>query len=204
MFIGFGTRNTTIRENRFPSQDSFQERFNVVSFRRSELIHTMTFSVIGQRTAVVVTQDRAFSIEFPNWDASFGFRSVENPSDPPFVEVDLTEGLLMLVPDLSLIIHNDVNVEETKFFTLRITAVDVGNGVFECYDDTEVPVLGNFLCSHTFFIVDEDSTFQQCLLECVCALIDSAIVVTKSYSKLRSIKGTHDNQLLLYTVFMEV
>ena len=166
MFIGFGTRNTTIRENRFPDQDSFQELFNVVSFRRSELIHIMTFSVTGQRTAEVVAEDQAFSPDFPDFDVSFGRRSLENPSDPPFIEVDLTEGLLMLANDLSLLIHNDVNAEETEFFTLRITARDVGRGVFECYDDTEEPVLGNFLCSHTFYIVDDDSMFQQCLLEC--------------------------------------
>ena len=175
MFIGFGTRNTTIRENKFENQDSFTEQFNVVSFRRSELTHTMTFSVTGQRTAEVVSEDQAFSIEFPDWDASFGRRSEENPSDPPFVLVDLTEGLLMLAQDLSLLIHNDVNAEETEFFTLRITARDVGRRVFECYDDTEEPVLGNFLCSHTFYIVDEDGKnvveggmFQQCLLEFLC------------------------------------
>ena len=169
MFIGFGTRNTTIRESRFPNRDSFQELFNVVSLRRSELIHTMTFSISGQRTAEVVADDQAFSPEFPNWDASFGRRSVENPTDPPFYEVDLTPGLLMLAQNLSLTIHNDVNAEETEFFTLRITARDVGRGVFECYDDTEVPVLGNFLCFHTFFIEDEDSMFQQYLFECLCA-----------------------------------
>ena len=167
MFIGFGTRNTTIRENKFPNQDSFSELFNIISFRRSELMHIMIFSVTGQRTAVVVSEEQVFSIEFPNWDASFGSRSMENPSDPPFVEVDLTEGLLMLENDLSLVIHNDINAEETEFFTLRITARDVGRGVFECYDDTEVRVLGDFFCSHTFYIVDEDSMFQQCLLECL-------------------------------------
>ena len=202
MFIGFGTRNTTIRENRFENRDTFVELFNIVSFRRSELIHTMTFSVTGQRTAEVVAEDQSFSPEFPNFDASFGRRSEENPSDPPFVEVDLTEGLLMLTQNLSLLIHNDVNAEETEFFTLRITRRDVGRGVFECYDDTEEPVLGYFLCSHTFFIVDEDSMFQQCLLECLFVLIDSAIADTKSYSKLLSIKGTHDIQVMLYTVFM--
>ena len=161
MFIGFGTRNTTIRENQFPDQDSFQELFNIVSFRKSELTHTMTFSVTSQRTAEVVAEYQAFSPEFPNFDASFGRRSVQNPSDPPVVQVDLTPGLRMLAQNLSLTIHNDINAEETEFFTLRITALDVGRGVFECYDDTEEPVLGNFLCSHTFFIADEDSMFQQ-------------------------------------------
>ena len=129
----------------------------------------MTFSVTGQRTAEVVAEGEDFSPEFPNFDASFGRRSELNPSDPPFIVVDLKPGLLMLAQNLSLTIHNDVNAEETEFFTLRITARDVGRGVFECYDDTEVPVLGNFLCSHTFFIVDEDSMFQQYLFECLCA-----------------------------------
>ena len=123
MLIGFGIRNTTILENRFPNQDSYQELFNVVSFRRSELLYTVTFSVTGQRTAEVVAEDQAFSIEFPNWDASFGGRSVENPSDPPFYEVHLTPGLHMLAQNLSLTIHNDMNAEETEFFTLRITAL---------------------------------------------------------------------------------
>ena len=166
MFIGFGTRNTTIRENRFPNRDSFPELFNVVSLRRSELNYTMTFSITGQRTAVVVSEDEVFVIT--NWDASFGGRSMENPNDPPFIGIDLTEGLLMLAQNLSLLIHNDIIAEETEFFTLRITARDVGRGVFDCYDDTEVRVLGDFFCSHTFFIVDEDGMFQQCLLEYVC------------------------------------
>ena len=190
MFIGFGTRNTTIRENRFPNQDSFQELFNVISLRFSELIHTMTFSVTGQRTAVVVSEDQAFS--FPNWDASFGIHSISNPSDPPYILVDFDPGLLVLEDDLQLLIHNDVTAEETEFFTLRITAPDVGRGVFDCYDDTEEPVLGNFLCSHTFFIVDDDSMFQQCLLECLCAnrqfVCVCALAVAKSYSKLRRIR----------------
>ena len=176
MLIGFGTRSTTISENRFPDQDSFVETFNVVSFRRSELTHTMTFSVTGQRTAEVVADDQAFLPEFPNFDASFGRRSEENPSDPPFVEDDLTQGLLMLAQDLQLLIHNDINAEETEFFTLRITPRDIGRGVFECYDDTEEPVLGNFFCSQTFSIVDNDGMLQQSLLECLRVLINSAIL----------------------------
>ena len=152
MLIGFGTRSTTISENKFPNQDSFQECFNVVSLRRSELTHTMAISVTGQRTAEVVSEDQAFSLESPNWDASFGSRSFD-PSDPPFILVDLRPGFLMLEQDLSLLIHNDVNAEETEFFTLRITPQDI---VFECYDDTEEPVLGNFFCFHTFYIVDND------------------------------------------------
>ena len=169
MVIGFATRNTTIRENKFPAQDSFMEQFNVVSFRASELVYTITFSVTGQRTADVVAEGQEFSSRFPDWDASFGGRQQENPRDPPFIEADLTKGLLMLAQNLQLTIHNDVNAEETESFTLRITAGDVGRLVFDCYDDTEEPVLGNFLCSHTFFIVDEDSMFQQYLLEYVCA-----------------------------------
>ena len=175
MFIGFATRSTTISENKFPDQDSFLEFFNVVSLRRSELVYTMTFSVTGQRTAEVVSEDQAFSPDFPNWDVAIGHRSVENPSDPPFVEVDLTPGLLMLAQyTVSTLIHNDVKKEETEFFTLKITPLDVGRGVFECYDDTEVSVWGNFFCSHTFYIVDTDGMFQQCVLECLCA--NSAIV----------------------------
>ena len=169
MFIGFGTRITTIPENRFPDQDSFPELFNIVSLRRSELAYTMTFSVTGQRTAEVVAEDQTFSLEFPNWDAAIGRRSLDHPSDPPFVVVELTPGLLMLEQNLQVSIHNDVNVEENKFFTLRITALDFGGGVFECYDDTEFPTLGNFFCSHTFYIVDTDGMFQQRVLECLCA-----------------------------------
>ena len=74
----------------------------------------------------------------------------------------------MLAQNLSLTIHNNINAEETEFFTLRITALNFGRGVFECYDDTEEPVFGTFLCSHTFFVVDDDGMFQHCLLECVC------------------------------------
>ena len=165
MLIGFGTRNTTIRENRFPFQDSFAELFNVISFRTSELVYEMTFSVTGQRNAEVVAENETFSTNFPNWDVSFGSRLLQN--EPPFILLTLDPGLRMLARDLQLTIHNDFNAEETEFFTLRITARDVGRGVFDCYDDTEERVLGDFFCSHTFFIVDEDSMFQQCLLECV-------------------------------------
>ena len=166
MFIGFGTKSTTISENKFPG-DSFVELFNVVSLRRSELIHTMVFSVRGLRTAEVVSEDQAFSPDFPNWDASFGRRSGENPSDPPFYEDDLSPGLLMLARNISLLIHNDVNIEETEFFTMRITPRDLGRGIFECYNDAEVPTLGNFFCSHTFYIEDSDGMFQLCVLKCL-------------------------------------
>ena len=159
MFIGFGTRNTFIFENKFPDQDSFFELFNVVSNRTSELTYEMTFSVTGQRTAVVVA--RGEENVFSNWDVSFGERSKESPSDPPFIGEKLEPGLLMLSDNLDLFIHDDFDAEETEFFTLRITAQDVARGVFECYDDTEEPVLGNYFCSHTFFIVDEDSMLQQ-------------------------------------------
>ena len=161
MFIGFETRNRTIFENKIPDQDSFVEVFNIISLRRSELTHIMRFSVIGQRTAEVVHEDEVFSPEFPNWDAAFGRSSYINPSDPPFLEVDLTPGELMLGQNMQLDIHNDINEEETKFFTMTITAVDVGRGVFECYDDTKVPTLGNFFCSHTFYIIDTDGMCLQ-------------------------------------------
>ena len=164
MFIGFGTRSTAVLENKFPDDDSFYELFNIASFRRSQLVHTVTFSVRGQTTAEVVAEGEEFVIA--NWDAAFGIRSYQNPSDPPFIEVDLTPGLLMLPRDLQLVIFNDMNIEKTEFFTLRITPRVVGRGVFECYDDTEEPVLGNFLCYHTFFIVDTDGMFQQCFIEC--------------------------------------
>ena len=77
MLIGFGTRNATIFENQFPNIDTFPEIFNIVSFRKSELVHTIIFSVRGQRTAEVVADDEAFLIA--NWDASFGLRSLRNP-----------------------------------------------------------------------------------------------------------------------------
>ena len=153
------------------------ELFNVISFQTSQVVHTITFSVTGQRTAEVVAEDQAFSIA--NWDAAFGHRSEENPSDPPFVEANLTPGSLMLAQDLSLTIHNDFNAEKTESFTMKITPRDIGSGVFECYDDTEEPILGNFFCFHTFYIVDNDGNtmFQQCLLEYLCVLIDSAALL---------------------------
>ena len=70
MLIGFGTRSTTISENKFPNRDSFHECFNVVSLRRSKLTHTMSFSVTGQRTAEVVSEFQAFLPEFPNFDVA--------------------------------------------------------------------------------------------------------------------------------------
>ena len=167
MFIGFRTRSSTILENKYP-EEYFNQQFNVVSFRRSELTYTITFSVTGQRTAEVVAEVQAFSSAFPNFDASFGRRSAANPSDPPFIESDITPGLLMMSNDLQLGFHNDDNVEETEFLTMRIASRDIGMGVFDCYDDTEVPILGNFFCSHTFYIMDNDGMFQQCVWECLC------------------------------------
>ena len=127
----------------------------------------MVFSLKGQRTAVVVSEDQEFSSEFPNFDASFGRRSEENPSDPPFYEDDLSPGLLMLARNISLLIHNDLNAEETEVFTMRITSRDIGRGVFECYDDAEEPILGNFFCSHTFYILDSDGMFQLYVFKCL-------------------------------------
>ena len=173
-FIGFGTRSSTILENRFQYQDSFPEGFNVVSSQTSEVVRTITFSVIGQRTAEVVPENQAYGIG--SWDVAFG-QEEENSTHPPFVIADLPAGSLMLAQDLQLLIHNDFNVEKTEFFTLRITSGHEGRDVFECYDDTEEPIVGDFFCSHTFYIVDTDGMLQQCVLECLCANRQCSIIL---------------------------
>ena len=49
--------------------------------------------------------------------------------------------------------------------------LDVGRGVFECYDDTELPTLGNFLCSHTLMVCSNSVYLN------ACVLVDGTIVV---------------------------
>ena len=85
--------------------------------------------------------------------------------------------MLLSFDDQNLHIHLQSQVKDLlrlllKFMHFHLCfpiGMILGREVFECYDDTELPTLGNFVCSHTFYIMDTDGKFQQCLFECLCA-----------------------------------
>ena len=63
---------------------------------------------------------------------------------------------------ISIYIVNDFHIEDNETITLRVSPSTVGGDAlnFECYDDDEDPVEGNYFCSHTITIVDEDGQFH--------------------------------------------
>ena len=148
MFIGFPEQTSAVRENMFPDLPTFPIFFRVHSLRVSEIEYSIVISVTGGTATI-------FGLGDETGDASFGTR------DPQFnilVDVSTLRPGEQEISGIRAVIVDDIASEGNETFTLRISAADVG-GVrrnFECYDDGEDPVEGNFFCSHTITIVDDD------------------------------------------------
>ena len=138
----------------FPSLAVFPMFRSVHSLRESDILYTVMISTTDGTAAVTAADNRIGS-----WDVAFGTR-------------DIFSNLLVSLQDLNpgeteitfiqTNIMNDIYIEDNETFTLRVSVADVG-GIrrnFECYDDGETPVEGNFFCSHTVTIVDEDGQFR--------------------------------------------
>ena len=152
MFIGFPNRTSYVRENMFPTLSVFPIFRMLHSLRESEILYTVTISATGGTAEVTAADNRV-----GEWDVAFG-TSISNIL---VVLQDLNPGeteITMIRAD----IMNDINAEDNETFTLRVSAADVG-GIrrnFECYDDGEDPVEGNYFCDHTVIIIDDDGQFK--------------------------------------------
>ena len=152
-----------MRENMFPSLSSFSTDFVIHSLRTSNLTYHVFVSVTNSTATI------SPGVELTG-DASFGIRNLS--SSILFAEYDLNPGEqeVMISEDIRgipITIINDVYVEDNETITLRVSPSTVGGVTcnFECYDDDEDPVEGNYFCSHTITIVNEDGQFH-----CVCAV----------------------------------
>ena len=147
MFIGFSERMSAVRENMLPDLQTFPIFFRVHSLRVSE---------IELPIVIYVTESTAtmFGLGYETWDASFGTR---DPVSNILANYSTLRPGEQDISGIRAVIVNDVASERNETFTLRISpsSVDGIHRNFECYDG-EDPVEGNFFCSHTVTIVDDD------------------------------------------------
>ena len=154
MFIGFPNRSSVIREDEFslPTVPVFPIFRMLHSLRESEIEYPIVISVTESTATVTGTPGEG--------DASFGSR---DPETNIFVDKTFTlEPGQEEITGIRIFIVDDVRSEDNETLTLRISAGDV-EGVrrnFECYDDNEDPVEGNYFCSHTITIIDDDGQFH--------------------------------------------
>ena len=160
MFIGFPERRSFVRENEYPNLAVFPISRRLHSLRESEILYTLTISVTGGTAEVTAAYNRV-----GDWDVAFG--TISTISNIPVSLLDLKPGdteISMIGAD----IMNDVNPEDNKTFTLRVSAADVGGirSTFDCYNDGEDPVEGNYFCDHTVTIIDDDGQYKfvQCAI----------------------------------------
>ena len=149
MFIGFPVRRSEVFENQAPDIVGLPFRIfrTIHSLRKSEITYPLTISV-SESTATLFNAEGT-------WDVSFGSR---DPISNVFVTPKTLNPGDQTITDIEIFIFNDAVSEDNETFTLRVSAADVG-GVrqnFECYDDVQNPVEGNYFCSHTVTIVDGD------------------------------------------------
>ena len=138
----------------FPSLAVFPMFRSVHSLRESDILYTVMISTTDGTAAVTAADNRIGS-----WDVAFGTRY--DISNLLVSLQDLNPGETEITY-IRTDIMNDIHPEDNETFTLKVSAESVG-GIrrnFECYDDGETPVEGNFFCSHTVTIVDEDGQFR--------------------------------------------
>ena len=138
----------------FPSLAVFPIFRSVHSLRESDILYTLIISMTDGTAEVTATDNRIGS-----WDVAFGSRYYI--SNLLAFLYDLNPGETE-IPHIWPNIMNDIHPEDNETFTLKVSPRRFG-GIrhnFECYDDGETPVEGNFFCSHTVTIVDEDGQFR--------------------------------------------
>ena len=153
MFIGFTERTVLVGEDRFgKAVQYFPVYLMIHSLRMSEIQYSIRVSV-GEGTAIVTIDLMG------NWDATFG--SSRLPSNVIINTYELFPGENSTYPP-QIIIRNDVRPEFNETYTLRVSPSDIGTREhFECYDGNEDPAEGNYFCTVTITIVDDDGEYLQ-------------------------------------------
>ena len=151
MFIGFSERFVFVREDMFENITfaplSPIPMFLVLhSLRKSEIDYPIVISV-NDSTAVVTGVHEAYGY----WDVAYGIRnSTSNTvTFSDFLSPGKTETIMLYF------VMNDLNSEDNETFTLKVSSDDVRHD-FYCYDDGETPVEGNYFCSCTTTIIDDE------------------------------------------------
>ena len=133
----------------FPNLQTFPTFYRVHSLHVSEIEYHIMISVT-EATATM------FGLGDETGDASFGTR---DPVSNILANYSTLRPGEQEISGIRAVIVNDIASESNETFTLRISPSNLDvrcRCSFQCYDDGEDPVEGNFFCSHTVTIVDDD------------------------------------------------
>ena len=139
-----------MRENIAADGTIFSTFLELHSLRESENEYPLVISVTDGTATVTDAPTSNLT-----WDVAFGTQDVA--SDTLVSSHCLRPGETEITM-IRLVIMNDFKSEDNETFTLRVSLDDVGvvRRDFDCYDDGEDPVEGNYFCSHTITIIDDD------------------------------------------------
>ena len=160
MIIGFPERHTFMREGRSAPLSMFTANVVLHSLRTSEIKYLIRITIIDGNATVTQA-----NTTIGTWDASFGTQ------DETFNVLTSSHTLSQgetEIPMIQVHIMNDIKMETNETFGLRMSKQGVGRQAVKCYDDGEIPVEGNFFCSNTITIVDDDGQFLQCTILFLC------------------------------------
>ena len=153
MVIGFPERFSVVRENMFPNESVFPIYLTLHSLRKSEIEYPIEISVTGGTATVTEGLDLN-----ETWDVSLG---LQNESSKVLTFVHNLQSGETEITSIEVFIKDDMDSEDNETFTLRASAVDDDiRRKVKCYDDGETSEEGNYFCSHTVTIVDDDGQFQ--------------------------------------------
>ena len=172
MIIGFPERHTFVREGRSAPLSMFPANVVLHSLRTSEIEYLIRIR-ITDGNATVTQADTTMG----TWDASFGTQ--DETSSVLISSHTLSQGETE-IPMIQVHIMNDIKMETNETLGLRMFVPGVGRQTVECYDDGEIPVEGNFFCSNTITIVDDDGQFQiyiQCTILFLCPVSTPIVTV---------------------------
>jgi len=153
MYIGFPKRFSFVRENMSANGTTFSTFLALHSLRESENEYPLVISVTDGTATVTDAPTSNLT-----WDVAFGTRDVASNTLVSSHSLRPGETEITMI---RLVIMNDFNSEDNETFTLRVSLDDGGvvRRNFDCYDDGEDPVEGNYFCSHTITIIDDEGQF---------------------------------------------
>lgn len=150
VFIGFTQRVSIVREN---IASVMPISLEIHSNRKSKVAYGLRICITDEGSATVTSANNRVGA----WDvAFFGYQDeISNVCSEYALSPGETEKIIM-----GIIINNDIISEANENFTLTVSIrilyqFDVRTDP-DCYDEGEVPQVGNYYCSHTITILDDD------------------------------------------------
>lgn len=150
MFIGFAERTSLVRENMFTNASVFAiDHVMIQSLRESENEFEVNVVMVGFKATVT-----DYSNQEGMWDVSFRSDGLYDNVPNQYHHLHPGETEIRILG----LIMNDIISEVNETFSLTLTPLQPGVNTlnYECYGDNENPVKGNYFCSHTITIVDDD------------------------------------------------